>query len=374
MVGQVLAAGHRLTAPAVVRVLRRYGYPVGATVLAVLAVAVQLGWWGLAFAHWDWLLLTGVAVLLLTLPAAWRLPSRVDTAVDRLVNRGALRPEDGGALRPDDAGAALRPDVAGAALRARLHRRAGRFARIGGVGAPLVLFLLWPAGVLTVDVLLVLEMLAAVPVGRFIGRTVAYGMLGRELRGTRAAARVVLEPGHPDGAAGLRPLGELYFFQAKLLACIGGFVGIWWLVFPFLEGRYARWREPYLQLFGVVVACELLAFLIPLWWVHQAMADERRELLRAADKELTPTIVTLHREILDAPDPEQLAFRRDRLAALQGRYSAVDAMPTWPVDVRIRRRFALNNAALLIPVVTNVIGASGPWQAAADGLQRWLSG
>ncbi|HEV7826728.1 MAG TPA: hypothetical protein VGP02_17685 [Mycobacteriales bacterium] len=355
MVGQTLTAVRRLAAPFVAGV-RRHGYAWAAAAVAVGLVAYQAWWWGLALARWDWLLLTGVATLLLGLPASRRLPDRVDTAVDRLTNRGALRPD------------------AGDALRARLHGTARRFGLVGAGCAPLVLFLLWPAGVVTVDVLLVLEMLAAVPVGRFIGSTVAYGMLGRHLRGERAAARVVLEPGHPDGAAGLRPLGELYFFQAKLLAWIGGFVGIWWLVFPLLGGRYARWREPYLQLFGVVVACELLAFLIPLWWVHQAMADGRRELLRAADRELTPTIVALHREILGAPDPEQLAFRRDRLAALKDRYSAVDRMPTWPVDVRIRRRFALNNAALLIPVVTNVVGASKPWQTIADALQRWLSG
>jgi hypothetical protein len=51
-------------------------------------------------------------------------------------------------------------------------------------------------------------------------------------------------------------------------------------------------------------------------------------------------------------------------------YLAIEALPTWPVDTRTRRRFGLNNVGLLLPLVGRIIERSSPWDAIGDVLRN----
>ena len=44
---------------------------------------------------------------------------------------------------------------------------------------------------------------------------------------------------------------------------------------------------------------------------------------------------------------------------LVGRYREIETMSTWPIDPRIRRRLTLGNAALVLPLVTQVAALAG---------------
>jgi hypothetical protein len=62
----------------------------------------------------------------------------------------------------------------------------------------------------------------------------------------------------------MRPVGDLYAFQATLIATAAAFVGVWWLLIPSFGVTYRGWRTPYLGLLGFLLCCEALAFAAPL--------------------------------------------------------------------------------------------------------------
>lgn len=55
------------------------------------------------------------------------------------------------------------------------------------------------------------------------------------------------------------------------------------------------------------------------------------------------------------------------------RYTAIESMPTWPVDVKIRRRFGLRNALLVAPALAQFLGAAQATQNLIENLQKFLS-
>jgi hypothetical protein len=59
---------------------------------------------------------------------------------------------------------------------------------------------------------------------------------------------------------------------------------------------------------------------------------------------------------------------QDELASRTERYEEIEAMPTWPVNVRLRRRFAINNLVLLIPIALQALGLSQQWQQLSQGV------
>lgn len=321
------------------RFVRRH-YLAVAALLSTGVVANEVAKVGLAFENWDWLLVSGFTALLAAAYPSLHLPDRVSGTVTRLARRGVLT------------GPAGLDDVV-----ARLHRA----ARLVGTGSALLFVVVVVAAFVVAFgdqiggrlVLLVIECVAAVPVGLFVGRAVVYGRLGRWL--ARAGGTVVPEPRHLDGAAGLLPVGELYFHQAKLLAVPAAHLAVWWVLIPLFGDRYLRWREPYVGLLAIVVVSAVLAFVLPMLWFHWIMKRARQDLQQEAD-ELSRRASGGSSE----SDPE--------------RYAAIEAMPTWPVDAGIRRRFGAGNVVLLIPVIAQALGASGSSQGMLDGLGKIISG
>ncbi len=166
-------------------VRRRHAWLVGIGGTAVVANEIAL--FGAELKDWDWLLVSGFAVLLVALYLPTLLPDKLEDAVTRLANRQVVT-----------GGPALKDFLT------VLHRDARRWA-------------LWGAGVAVVaivgafawvqrfgpDSLMLVEAVAAVPVGLFAGRAAYYGTLCRRL--VRAGYTVTPNPFHLDGAAGLRP-------------------------------------------------------------------------------------------------------------------------------------------------------------------------
>ena len=63
-------------------------------------------------------------------------------------------------------------------------------------------------------VLLIAEAPACYVAGTYIGWMVVQGRLARVLRAL--GIKYSVQPGHPDGAAGMKPLGDFFFRQAML--------------------------------------------------------------------------------------------------------------------------------------------------------------
>lgn len=202
-----------------------------------------------------------------------------------------------------------------------------------------------------------IELLGAAGAGLLVGRFVAYGRLGALLK--RQGLVPVVAAGHPDGAAGLLPVGAFYVRQATIVAAIGLFAGIWWLIItndPYFGVRYATWRSPYLVIIGVCLVLEWLTLLAPLGYFHQCMLAERRRLMPEADKRAARA-AELERAIGHAAgedEAERLIGERDRATE---RWRMITEMPTWPVDAKLRRNFGWNNVAILVPVVLQWVKA-----------------
>jgi len=341
------------------RLVREHYRFVGA-VLLTLIVANEVYARGPNALHWDWLFASGFLTLVAGLRLALRLPDKIHETLTRLVARQVLTDRENDFRHFEQ----------------KLHASGRRAALIGGVIAPVVLLAAWvvakrsalPAYLLTA----VVEAAAAVPVGFFIGRAVSYGLLGRRL--SRPRFTITVDPEHLDGASGLRPIGDLYFFQAMLVAVPAVFLAAWWVLIPLVNDDYGDWRNVYAALLVLVLGCEALAFLLPMRSFHSIMKTEKDRLLVDEADEISQQVATVQQQLRGSPTDDDRERLEDRLNRLSQRYKAIDTMRTWPVDVRIRRRFALNNLALFIPVISQAVNAPESWQRFLDSVQKALSG
>jgi len=338
--------------------LRKHYWYVAAAAL-VLLIVNELYLFGVHLAHWDWLYISGWVTFLLAFKATFLLPDKVDEVLTRLSASQVL---SGGKNGLDG-------------FKRAIHISARRAAWIWGLIVAAVLAVGWIVAVRTAFashfLAVILEVAGAFLAGSFIGRAVSYSRLGQRLQ--RQKFTITLNPEHLDGVAGLRPVGRLYFFQSALVAVPGAFLAVWWFLIPLLGGRYSNWRGVYAVLLVFVVACEFFAFLAPMWSFHSIMSKGKEKLLADADR-ISDQAARIQKELLDSENETDVAQLEDRLGRLTKRYQAIVQMPTWPVDTSLRRRFAVNNLLLLVPVVAQVLGAPGSLQNLLDNVQKVFTG
>ena len=148
----------------------------------------------------------------------------------------------------------------------------------------------------------------------------------------------------------VKPIGDLYFFQAMLVAIPAAFLAIWWLIIPVIP-RYLRWRDTYIGLLAIMLVIEFLAFLLPIWYFHVEMQRQKTELLKEADG-LSRSIVELQSRLVDAQNEKEHSALKERLSLMIERYSTIEQMPTWPVDANVQRKFTFSNLGLFVPLVS----------------------
>jgi hypothetical protein len=156
-------------------------------------------------ASWDMLLVSGLVALVVGLRFAGLAPPKLDHTVRRLFHRGALQ-------GPPDAQQRVRQE---------LDSDVQTWTRRGALVVALSIFGAFVVAMVRVRSirwlpLAVFETYWAYIAGWHLGRMVAYGGLGAALR--KAGVNVHAIPGHLDGAAGLKPVGDLFFFQSMVVA------------------------------------------------------------------------------------------------------------------------------------------------------------
>jgi hypothetical protein len=329
----------------------------------------------------DPLLLSGFALLIVGIILARHVPTRMHQMLRRLRDRGALEADDAAFEN-------FKRD-----LDSRAEARA-RWAAWIGTG---VMVLIWALAVneslgsgsdstehlvevvatllriATLAPLLVFEMLAGYAAGYQLGRMASFGFLAFALRRNSCALRVI--PGHPDGAAGLKPIGDFYFFQAMIASLPAVYLAGWSVAFalsPRFRQDYSVWHIPYLAALPVAIAVELLAFFVPLWWFHEEMAEQKSEYLREADR-LSMKISGLRpNELQETGNATTQPMQR--LDQIRERYSAIEAIPTWPVDAPTRRRLGLRNLGLVfLPLIGQLLGGSDVWKQITDSFSQLTS-
>ena len=302
---------------------------------------------------WDPLLISGIGALILGIHLSQGIPKKMKKNLMRLVNRKALNLtvetlED---------------------FQTRIGNRAARWAHRGGllVAISMLMALLYAFSKAFKQVppavklpLMLFETLGGYIAGRYLGRMASYGRLGWILKKEKIS--LMLEPGHLDGAVGLKPIGDFYFYQAMVAAIPAIFLGAWWLGITFMAyHRYQDWRRPYLGLLVIALAFEILAFLVPLWSFHREMQKQKIDFLKNADK-LSRKIAEIQVQLAGPMSAEQRNVLKDQVAYMTKQYWDIEQMPTWPVDVRTRRYFTLNNIVLSLPLITKFIGGTDTWR------------
>jgi hypothetical protein len=320
-------------------------------VVVALIVLFQLIGNGLNIVQWDLLFLSGCVTLICGLWLARGIEARFNTMLGSLADREVLL-VSGTPVTPDDRKALIdkfKPQVAAWVTRSRV---------VSAVVIPTLFFIVdanreggFPLAYGLTG--MAFGAVGGILVGAPIGRMVAYGFVARRLS-------IVAKADHVDKAAGLKPLGDYFFYQALLLAIPAGFLLAWSLVLlaPAWDIRYQGWREWYLGLLGIAICLEIGAFVVPLYTVHMSMQHQKRAALTNADRVLLPQIATLREELETDLTSTARAERKERLEDLIASYRRVEQMPTWPVDPGSRRRLTLGNLALIVPLITQIAALS----------------
>lgn len=314
---------------------RHYGW--FATFLLIALLLNELYLFGTDLSRWDSLLISGALTFLVGIRLALNIPEIVEDVLMRLIHRRAIN------LDPDQF----------STFKGKLEEQTSKYAHWSGViiaVAVLVAFLIvfrLQAQIL----LMVLESLGGYIAGQFLGHAVSYGRLAHLLK--KEGISIQVQPGHLDGVAGLKPIGDLYFYQAMLIAIPAVYLAIWWLIIP-VWPRYTEWREPYVGLLAIILVIEFLAFLLPIWSFHTEMQNQKNGLLQEADG-LSHEIVDLQSRLVQAKSDQERGELKERLALMTQRYWDIEKMPTWPVDIKVQRKFTFGNLGLFLPLLSRFL-------------------
>lgn len=300
------------------------------------------------FTRWDLLLLTGVMTFILGLNLTANLHRRFKLTLNRLILRGVIK------VSPEKK----------RLLFEHLEQHSQYWARIGGLvvsimilgafGVVLLRTFFWQLALLGIA-----ESIGGYIAGTYLGRMVSYGLLGRQLQ--KASIEIKTQPSHVDGVAGLKPVGDFFFYQATILAIPAIFLGVWWLLFPIWPRDYSSWQNAYLVLLSVAICIEILGFLVPIWSFHRIMLNEKIQWLKKADK-----LSCELNEIQPASDSdrpwETQKVSREQVEMMRKYYWSIENMTTWPVDIKTRGRFRLHNVLLFIPLLGDIAKRSFDWK------------
>ena len=330
---------------------------VASAFLLLVFSSYQLIEHGTRLAAWDWLLVSGFALLVLGVLLSANLPRKLAETLARLSDRGVLTMTSEDGLRR---------------LKMRLEARTHRWATRSGLVATLAILIAFAVAFREmVSVLAIVEAIAAYWAGWHLGRMASYGTLGFLIKQEGLSLEVM--PGHPDEVVGFKPLGDFYFAQAALAGFPALFLAAWLILmdyWPVAHDRYARrWTGPYLGLLPIAIAFEILAFVVPLWFFHRKMASGKAIQLHEADK-LGREIVRIEAQLAETQDPKQYDLLKDQLAFLTTRYGDIERMPTWPVHISTVRQFARNNLVLVLPLLSNFAKENSVWQRIINAMQE----
>ena len=325
--------------------------------LVVLYAALELqAHWGF-WAEVNWMILTGLPVGLLFIWRTNDIRARFEAMADGLSAEGFLRFASPG-RNPDDE-VFVEDGERRAALQAAAKTRIEEEAALWGfcislVFVPLCLLVLHlvtrdePAAMKVLLYLVVVLMACAC--GLRIGRMACYGWQGLSYK-TMAIedCRVAIVPslGHPDGGAGLSPIGRFYNHQVGKMAWLIGFLLVWLIILslfhdrPFVAAQYPpETSEGLLALFGLIFLQQILGFFLPMWSIHRQLGRwKARAMQRNFDA--FKHIGTCRHGGGEAGEAGLVLRKID----LRHERDDIAAMGLWPVSMETLRQFWLGKAA-----------------------------
>lgn len=299
---------------------------------------------------WDWMFISGLIAFIIALYFGRTISDKMDQLLNRLVNREVLK------LSSKEL----------SSLNSQMDQRSrmtsGVLSVIVGLALLIANLTAYQSPTLYMPEI-VLDTVLGFVAGYYIGQMIAFSTLGRMV--TSDHIPVETKPGHIDRAAGLKPIGDFYFFQAMILAMPCLFLALWWFIIPIWTPWYSSWRSSYIGLLALALIFEILAFIVPMLEFHKIMRKQKTAHQVEADK-FSKQILELENKIVNEPDPKLSKTLEDQREILRNKYWEIEKMPTWPVDGITRRRFTINNLFLFLPILLDLISASESWRNFLD--------
>ncbi|MDB9466290.1 hypothetical protein [Dolichospermum circinale] len=296
------------------------------------------------YSQWDFLFISAVALFGITFKYSLNIPNKMSNTLNRIFYRGIIDNED-------DAKTII----------SKLEAKANNWSNIAGFILGTLVFLGWMIG-LDFNAwnifLIIFETYLAYVTGCIFGTMAAYGTLGYFFAKTgQYKIALNLIPDCIDGASGLKPIGDFYFFQAIIASIPAFFISIWWLIISllsklgyFIPVQTLEWKEKAILLLPLAVLFEVLVFILPMYKFHVIMSEFKTELLNKSDRAIQQ-ITDMKLQLLKIQKEEEFNLVESKISELNERYRIYDRMNTWPVSLKTKELFAVNNLFLIMPVL-----------------------
>jgi hypothetical protein len=351
--------------------------------IALNAMYFGTHWW-----CWDYMLISGFVAFIVAILLARSIRQRLDRAIDQLrLNNALILTEDG--VQHIKHLMAVRGKAVQAWSALLIGSLIfGSYLWVFG-GFALRVYDAWhhgqlPGGVETLFELAVftgLSALCAALAGLFFGRLAHYGTLADVLSTEEAQLRIA--PGHFDGAAGLKPIGDFYLYQALLLAIPILWLGAWWAwIIPTYKGVvcsvtgqpqffFSEWQGPYFVMWLVVLAYFYSAFIRPFMTLRRRLRATRIDLNLHDAKQIEEDIFRLQATAVarDRRGRDALAIE---IEALSRRLWSIRNMWDWPMDAATLAKYrSLVFAEVLFPLIASTLTSSNG-NMGSSYLLKWL--
>lgn len=311
---------------------------------------------GVNYTQWDIMLITEVAIFVVALRILETLPTRFNNTFSRLETRKILN------LTKEEKEEVIK----------QLDSQGELVARIVAVLLALAILLSF------VDVLIkkfeydtlllsIAEVFGAYIAGEYIGRMINYGFLGRLL--LKNNLKINIDPWHVDNVGGLKPLGDFFYFQAKIVAIPAVFLALWWFMFPFWPRDYSHWLDSYAWLMAGAMILVFITYMIPQWSFHRLMLKSKKEWRAVSDK-MSHDITQLRHYLDNCKNNDEKKINLSLIAEKTKRYWDIENMTTWPVDISTGRKFKLNNLILLLPLFGDIFNLNDEWVSAINTIKN----
>lgn len=324
--------------------------------ILILLLIYQYCYYRFEFLQWDLLLLTGLLTFILGLRLIGGVRKRFELTLSRLLTREVLKIEEEGRNEFFD----------------QLEENAQNWARIGGIiGAVAMVgafvFALFQDFFWQRALLGIAEAIGAYIAGTYLGRIASYGQLGWQLK--KRLVEIEMQPSHVDGVAGLKPVGDFFFYQAMIVAIPAIFLAVWWFLFPIWPRDYSHWEQAYLALLSIAIVIEILAFLVPIWSFHRIMQSEKTKWLETADR-LSIEIRYKQSDSEFDHSLEKKNIQSEKIEVMRKLCWSIENMSTWPIDIKTKKRFRFNNILLFIPFLGDIAKRNLDWKQILDILKE----
>jgi len=191
--------------------------------------------------------------------------------------------------------------------------------------------------------------------GAFFGAAAGHGTFAAVLAGDDVRLRI--RPDHFDGAAGLKPIGDLYLYQAFLTGFPLLWFAAWWLIIPIYDPPGCKlpnleaWRGPMVVQWLVTLAFTYFGFIRPIFKLRARVLREQKQLQTNKAPGIKKEISRLQHQLIVAGDDQVLRDKINSKIDRLARYLwVIEQMSSWPMDAKTKRRyFSLNALVAVVP-------------------------